>query len=295
MTVPFQQNLDEQSDFQRIFQMYLLFKEEPERPAIAAIHEALMQKCGKVDIVSADEMLSSFAIEAYNVEYSNGTMPAQTMIADVTPFEQQTISEMERSQFWNLPDGAALLEQCRYKILMSDFMSAGLPIKDRCSLLADWIEVAVKLFPTCAAVWIPASGKLLLPEEIKENPYEGPSRFLQFGINIRYFNVHGTEDSLMDSLGLYAIGLTDIQYHFHTLDPNDVSRHAFNVAAYLFESEAELKDGDTMAGMRDGEMVPDIFWKCHYEHALVQPAREVIDICPNEFAAGNRELEEEHS
>jgi hypothetical protein len=30
-------------------------------------------------------------------------------------------------------------------------------------------------------------------------------------------------------------------------------------------------------------------WRCQYENALIQPAREVIDIYMNEYAAGQRD------
>lgn len=282
------QDLDEKSEFQRLFQMYLLFDEKAERPDAATIRNALEAHCGQVDTVSGDDALSSFAVDAYKVTYENGELPAQVMMADMTPFQPETITEMERTQFWTMPDAEDVLQQCRYKLLISDFMAAGLDYKSRSSLLADWLEVAVGLFPTCKAIWIPSSGKLLVPSEIVDNPYEGASRFLQFGINIRFFNIHGTEDSLIDSLGLFALGLPDVQYHFHTLDPNDVSRHAFNVAAYLFEAEVPVNDGETIAGLLDGEMSPGVHWTCQYEMALIQPSREVMDVCPGEYAAGGR-------
>lgn len=284
-----QQNLDEKSEFQRLFQMYLLFEENLERPNAEAIRKALESRCGKTETVSPDDTLSSFAVEAYKVTYQDGEMPAQVMMADVTPFQPETITELERTQFWTMPDAEDVLEQCRYKLLISDFMAAGLDYNSRSALLADWLEVAVSLFPACKAIWIPTSGKLLHPAEITDNPYEGAARFLQFGMNIRYFNIHGTEDGLVDSLGLFALGLPDVQYHFHTLDPDDVSRHAFAVAAYLFEAEVPVSDGETIAGLLNGEMAPDVQWPCRFELALIQPSREVLDICPGEYAAGGRE------
>ncbi|MFU1795018.1 DUF4261 domain-containing protein [Paenibacillus azoreducens] len=84
-----------------------------------------------------------------------------------------------------------------------------------------------------------------------------------------FFRVHGTEDSLIDSLGLFTLGLPDIQYHFHTLDPNDVSRHAFNAAAYSFEADVPVSDGEMIAGLLDGEIAPDVHWPCQFEMALV--------------------------
>ncbi|MED4954563.1 DUF4261 domain-containing protein [Paenibacillus macerans] len=284
-----QQNLDEKSEFQRLFQMYLLFEEKAERPNAEAVRNALETRCGKTDIVSAADALSAFAVEAYKVAYKEGELPAQVMMADVTPFQQETITDLERTQFWTMPDGEDVLQKCRYKLLISDFMAAGLDYKSRSALLADWLEAAVSLFPTCKAIWIPSSGKLLHPAEIADNPYEGAARFLQFGMNIRYFTIHGTEDSLIDSLGLFALVLPDVQYHFHTLDPNDVSRHAFNVAAYLFEADVSVSDGETIAGLLNGEMAPDVHWPCRFEMALIQPSREVMDVCPGEYAAGERE------
>lgn len=284
-----QQNLDEKSEFQRLFQMYLLFEEQVERPNAEVIRTALEARCGKTDTVSAADALSSFAIEAYKVTYQDGEMPAQVMMADVTPFQSDTITDLERTQFWTMPDAEDVLQRCRYKLMISDFMAAGLDYKSRCDLLADWLETAVSLFPSCCAIWIPSSGKLLHTAEIIDNPYEGAARFLQFGLNIRFFTIHGTDDSLIDSLGLFALGLPDVQYHFHTLDPNDVSRHAFSVAAYLFEAEVPVRDGETIAGLLDGEMAPDVHWPCRFEMALIQPAREVMDICPGEYAAGERE------
>lgn len=266
--------------------MYLLFEEKAERPNAEAVRNALETRCGKTDIVSAADALSAFAVEAYKVAYKEGELPAQVMMTDVTPFQQETITDLERTQFWTMPDGEDVLQKCRYKLLISDFMAAGLDYKSRSALLADWLEAAVSLFPTCKAIWIPSSGKLLHPAEIADNPYEGAARFLQFGMNIRYFTIHGTEDSLIDSLGLFALGLPDVQYHFHTLDPNDVSRHAFNVAAYLFEADVSVSDGETIAGLLNGEMAPDVHWPCRFEMALIQPSREVMDVCPGEYAAG---------
>ncbi len=209
-------------------------------------------------------------------------------MADFIPFQSETITDLERSQFWMMPNAEDVLQKCRYKLLISDFMAAGLDYKSRSALLADWLETAVSLFPTCIAIWIPSSGKLLHAAEITDNPYEGASRFLQFGLNIRYFTIHGTEDSLIDSLGLFALGLPDVQYHFHTLDPNDVSSHAFSFAAYLFEEDVPVSDGETIAGLLNGEMAPDVYWPCRLELALIQPSREVIDVRPGEYAAGER-------
>lgn len=101
-------------------------------------------------------------------------------------------------------------------------------------------------------VWIPASGKLLTRQQLLNNPYRGDDRFLYFGVNIRFFNIQGTEDMMVDSLGLYAVGLPDVQYHFHGLDPNDVVDHAYRAVGYLFGHDAPVKPGRPSVDSKTG-------------------------------------------
>ena len=107
---------------------------------------------------------------------------------------------------------------------------------------------------------------------------------------MRFFNVQGTDDKMIDTLGLYAIGLPDVQYHFHDLDPDAIVNHAYSVASCIFENNAPVKTGETIAGLgQNGQMDPHILWKCCYERSLLQPEREVMDVCTGEYASGNRE------
>lgn len=105
---------------------------------------------------------------------------------------------------------------------------------------------------------------------------------------MRFFNIQGKEDKLVDTLGLYAIGLPDVQYHFHNIDPNDIVSHAYNVALYIFSKNAPVKNGETIDGLEDGRMSSTVRWRCQYEESLIQPVREVMDICPGEYASGTR-------
>lgn len=83
--------------------------------------------------------------------------------------------------------------------------------------------------------------------------------------------------------------IEDLQYHFHGIDPNYVVGHAYSMASYLLNNDNPIKNGDTIDGIRDGEFVQDIQWKCQYEDAMALPTRPVIDVCMGEYAAGNRE------
>lgn len=283
---------EEQGDFQRLFWMHLLFGKEVEKPAVERIKAVLSERFGDVDVVSGDEELGSFALKRFPVTYSDGVVPAQVMIAEVTPFEQESITPLERTQLWNVQNSGELLSECSHRLMISDFMASGLPYKERCELLMGWLDTAMDLFPDCRAVWIPTAGKLLTAEQVRSCTAQGGDRFIYVGVNARFFNIEGTEESLVDTLGLYAIGLPDVQYHYRGLDPNQVVNHAYNAASYIFENDAPIKSGETIDGIEsDDGTSRGPRWICQYEMSLLKPSRELMDICPGEFAAGNRNPE----
>ena len=126
-------------------------------------------------------------------------------------------------------------------------------------------------------------------ERLLGNPLQGEDRFLWFGVNARFFNIQDSDDMIMDTLGLFAIGLPDVQLHFRDMDPNPLSSYLYNVAQYLYDNDCPIKSGETIDGVGpDGSISRELQWTCAYEHSLLQPARDVLDICPGPFAAGRR-------
>ena len=285
----FQQNTQDKAEFQNTYFMHLLFVEKPQQPDNGAIGQALNQRFGDVDLVCPGPGLISFAVKKYPVTYKDGVVPAQVVMTEVREFKQDTIDDFARSQLWDVQNGGEILDSCRYQVSIFDMMSAGLEYKERCELLMDWLEAAMELYPGCTAVWIAPAGKLFTAEMVREHGVSREDRFVYFGVNARFFNIQGTDDQIVDTLGMYAVGLPDVQYHFHGLDPNRVVNHAYNVASYLFDRNAPVRSGETIDGLLNGNMSQEVQWRCQYEDALIQPVRCVMDICPGEYAAGNRE------
>ena len=286
----FRQNTMEEADFSHVYYMHLLFREEGERLMAETLQEELEKRYGRTDLVTdADHKLTSFALFRYLVEYKDEEkIPAQVMMMDYQPFDQERIDAFQRSQFWDCPQSGQILDKCRYELILADFLAAGLPYTERCDMLAGWLDLVLRLLPECEAVWFPASGKLLTREQLLENPYEDGLRFIYFGVNARFFTIDGSEDCVVDTLGLYAIGLPDVQYHYHGLDPNRVVNHAYNTAIYIFENHAPIKSGETIDGISENGIDRSQQWKCQYERALIQPVRDVMDICAGEYASGGR-------
>ena len=58
----------------------------------------------------------------------------------------------------------------------------------------------------------------------------------------------------------------------------------------MLNNENPIKSGDTVDGIVNGQFNVNLQWPCRYEGALIQPAREVIDVFMNEYAAGARKF-----
>jgi len=287
-----QQNLSEIGEFQKQYGMMLLFEDTPEMPASDAVREALLKRFPDGVEKAADaEGFSVYTVTNLITEYEDGSkVPAQLLLGGPMLFDSSEVDALSRTQQWDCPDSEKLLGKAKYKLLFLDAMASDLPYIQRCEMLTLWSETMVELFPQCIGVWFPASGKLLTPEQIKDNPYEGAERFLHGGLNIRYFAIQGSRYYLVDTVGLYAIGLPDVQYHFNTLDPEDVVNHAFSVASYQFSEDAPIESGETVDGFSaknpEKGNNPEIQWPCQHQESLLQPKREVLDVQPGRFAAG---------
>jgi len=89
---------------------------------------------------------------------------------------------------------------------------------------------------------------------------------------------------LMDTIGLAALGLPDLQCHFRNLDVQAVAGMLYNTGLYIFENGDVIEDGHTVAGIN-----PNDKWLCQHEDSLLEPERVVLDVNPGyPFAAGNR-------
>ena len=278
------QDLNQEAKFSGIYDIRLLFQKENKNLSNDILYNKLLEKFVHVDVV-AKSGLSSFALTEHQVEYEGGKKaPAQVIITEFMPIKEPIGDDIIRTQFWDCPNGVELLDSCSWQIMVSDFMARGLPALERAEILSDLLEVALDIFPSCVGVYFSSSGKLLTAEGARNNPYSGPCRFFHGGVNARFFNVQNSDSMVVDTLGLYALNLPDVQYHFRNLDPNSVVRHAYNTAIYQFKNNVPIESGNTIEGIEAGSR-----WKCQYENSLIQPVREVLDIFTNEFVAGNRE------
>lgn len=271
-----------------VFMMQLLMKDRAPLPPEAQMQAVLQAHVGAVEPVRG-ETAALFAALDHTAQFKEGRLPVQLSILGCEPFQGRNIGKDKRAQMWDCQgERDRLLEECRYAVLAHDLMAGGLPSRERADLLMDYLEALLELYPSCEAVYFINSGKLLLAQDIRNSQATGPDRYVNFVVNARFFNITGTQDQVVDTLGLSLLYIEDLQYHFHHMDPNWVVNHAYSLASYLLNNDCPMKDGDSIDGVVDGQLAPEVQWPCHFEEALVAPARAVLDVCMGEYAAGGR-------
>lgn len=269
--------------FANVYYVKLLFKDKCEVDH-DELYQRLQEQFHHVDRV-VNGKLSSFALTDHLVTYKDGEqVPSQLLVTEVIPFDQLTIPDMVMQECWTSENPQALLAGCHYELMVSDFMAGGLDIIERCQILAKYIDILLEMLPECIALYWPHSQKFMPSSAYINSQWYNPIlHFLDGGLNVRFFNIQDSDAMVVDTTGLFSLGIPDLQMHFHTLDHNFVINYIHNFASYLFQNGDIVKDGDTMDGRDESER-----WVCQHEESLIAPHRIVLDICANEFAARKR-------
>ena len=281
-----------------VFMVQLLMKERCEMPSTERAVEVLTRHIGRGDAAKSsdnpdlfDKMngLALFMAMEHIGHFQEKRAPVQVSFMPCDTFHPETIDEMKRSQMWDVQaDRDRILSECKYCVFANDILGGALEPLERANFLMDYLEALLELFPTCEAVYSLNSGKMILADTVRNGAAEGLDRYIRYIVNARFVNISGTNDHLVDTLGLSLLYIEDLQYHFHDMDPNWVVGHAYNVASYILANNRPIKDGDTIDGVVNGQLDQSLQWKCHFEDAMFKPERAVLDIYMNEYAAGTR-------
>jgi len=248
----------------------------------AAVFAALQSRfAGQVDRMSppgeTDFLL--FAFPAYPSYYQGATaLPAQLFVAASPRPEAAERLAPSLEQTWDWPGARDTVRRCQATLLVTDMMASGLEPRPRLECFHKALSAVLDATPSALAIhWI--RSQILVDPRAYHAVRQDPAASLLHGgpLNVRLFNVadRGPSEYIMDTRGLTAFGLPDVQCHFGGLDRDEIARLLYNVGAYLFEQGDVIADGDTVPGVHPGQT-----WTCRHEHALAPPRREVLDIDP---------------
>ena len=287
----FQQDLNNQANPPgTVFIVHLLFDEKCALPDKETMQSIMDKHLGEAYCFAYDEKMAGFAPGKYKTHFEkeNKDIPPQLMMTECLEINQPLMDEIAESQLWDCPESDEILNSCKYQIFANDMLAAGLNYKDRAEMLVHYVEALMEMFPTCKAVLFETSKKMLTRDKIVNCNVPFESRFIYYAVNVRFFNIQGTDDMMVDTVGMSTLFMPDLQYHFHGMDPNAVVKHAYNVLSYIYDCDNPIKSGDHIDGIKDGKMSMDVQWNVQYEDSLIQPIREVLDINMGEYASGAR-------
>lgn len=284
------QDISQKAPDHELLMAQLLFDELPETAAPEALKAALEANVGAVENISDKPDMPMFSCANFVGEFKNGDrVPVLADFLAPCEFKTET-DEIKRSQFWDVRNGAEIIDNARYCVNVFAMLSGGLHYKEQAELLLAQVDAALKCYPTCKAIYVLSSGKLTTPEQFEEcRQFDLPGRFIRLAVNARFFTINNTDDMIVDTLGFYAFGAADVQLHFHGIDPNHAVNYVYNIASYQFSNEFPIKSGETVDSLdENGAMQWEPQWRVQYENSLIQPVRTVLDVNCGQYAAGNR-------
>ena len=273
-----------------LFFVELLIPKQCDMPSRDTMVDVFTKHLGPVDCFSYGSESAGFVPQNYKVYYedNDADISPTLMVMNCEKIDKPVLDDFERSQVWDCPNVDDLLDECQYRVFATDMLASGLEPKERADMLVKYVDALLELYPSCKAVVFGSSRKFLSRDTIENHPDKNVTRFIYYAVNVRYFSIQGTDDMMVDTLGMSTLFYPDVQYHFHGMNSDEIVNHAYSVLYYIFEHDNPIDDGQTIAGLENGDMNPDIKWKVQYEDSLIQPVRTVIDINMGEYASGSR-------
>lgn len=180
--------------------------------------------------------------------------------------------ERSLAQTWTWPDAAAVVRSVSDGWLAAPMLSwAWLDRATRVRLLHAGVEALVAVTDPVALHW-PGSERLV-DAAVYGAARGSTADDLYPVVNVRSFRILGAEDekTLMDTVGLAALGLPDLQLLFAGPRPSEVAAQLADIALYVYEEGDVLADGHTVEGVPAGTV-----WSCRREDAAIGPKRVVV-------------------
>ena len=259
-------------NFPEMLNAKLLFSDKPILDTDKILAE-LKLYCANVYNTSSDKALLYFFPDI-RVELKDGTISAQCTIFVPDTNSKAEISAEAFQQNWHWTNANETARQCKYEILVSDFMTRALDYKTRLDLFMNFL-VAVTKATNPQVIYSVSSQKLIEPASLIKN-WDGQEKELLLGTaNVRLFNISNSDtgDILMDTVGLSYLGLPDFQLRFSGLIESKVAELLWDYAYYIFEQGDIIESGNTLLGLE-----PNSKWKCERQISLAGPERVVINV-----------------
>lgn len=235
-----------------LFFVELLMPEQCDMSDRDTMVDVFTKHLGPVDCFSYGAESAGFAPQNYKVHYedNDADVPPTLMVTNCEKIDKPVLDDFERSQVWDCPNVDELLDECQYRVFATDMLASGLEPKERADMLVKYVDALLELYPSCKAVVFGPARKFLSRETIENHPDKAVTRFIYYAVNVRYFSIQGTDDMMVDTLGMSTLFYPDLQYHFHGMNPDEIVNHAYSVLYYIFEHDILLMTGKRLQGQK---------------------------------------------
>ena len=236
----------------------------------ARLLATLRRRCGHV--VPLDD--SSPALEFLHLDHVDPRgAPAQFRVTPGLPAPADLGDAL--AQAWDWQGAKEAVDASRACLSVADRFADGLSRAARLRLLHGVVAAVIEHAPVNAIHWLP-SDRLVDPREYFRLESD-LHRFVGASVNVRLFGVNDASsgECVMDTLGLAAFDLPDLQVHYRGLDAGRLAAWLYNLAAFVFEKGDMLASGNSVPGLESGSD-----WPCRREWSIVAPRREVVDVNP---------------
>ncbi len=262
--------------FAQIYAVELLC-ETPPRLSPGELLPCIRDRVGAASLLDPDAKTAglNFHFPQHRVPFKGTSVPAQGVVGLLQHPVDDRFLTAALDQTWDWAEARAAVAGHRVSVVVSDLLAAALPYKERLELFQGVLLGVLEVVPAMGILWRPC-GRLVDPKAFRRSHREGTSRDPLFGpLNVRMFPPEDGGEVLMDTLGLSALGLPDLQVRFEGHDPNQVASLLHGAARDVYEKGDTLEDGHALPAPGGREL-----WQCRRGEAAAPPDRPVIDLSP---------------
>ena len=169
-----------------VFMIHLLMENMCELPEQECMTEVMNRHLGETDCFTYSRDMAGFAPKKYLVHFEKErkSIPPQLMVMKCIETKQPLMDDIARSQLWDCPEAEHILASCKYQVIATDMLAAGLDYRERAEMLVDYIEALIEMFPSCKAVMFENSKKMFARDAILNCNIPKESRFIYYAVKL---------------------------------------------------------------------------------------------------------------
>lgn len=243
---------------------------------VERLQALLAGRFGSVEPVETESDVTLFALHDLPMGDVEGQrMPCTVSFVPVDELDREALLA-SLSQTWDWPDARELaLSAVGSHVVLPPMSSAWLDYKTRLDLLHCGVSALLDQTDPLALHW-PQSQRVVAPEAYRVARGDRADR-LYPQANVRMFRVQQGQpgELFMDTLGLFSLGLPDLQVRFAGEEPGEIAGQLFYLARYVYEHGDVIQDGHTVQGGPASSS-----WRCHHASSSIGPDRPVLELEP---------------